>query len=470
MSQKADKAYAAAQKKIAWAQAFGETRISFDGPEFHALENIPPELRELDGLTYIKLNKTQINDLTPLRDLSGLRVLYLDHTGVNDLTPLRDLSGLQVLDLNQTGVDDLRPLLSLAGFAENSKDANIFFEDSAATKQDARLHELSLIDDSSERLRETRAYLQSLPPWPAPYTPQTRPDGKPPEPIGPSDPTIPNGLHAPLEVEEVGGILRPAMPGDRLDDQGQLLAQQGWEALRDFLADLTDLRPRLGNQMPSAERALARFESTLGVEFDQLNQIALGTHGQRIIRQAAAADETLMAADAAELKEFAASVALFLERFPDWRAYRNAAYQDPPDLKKIKDAADGVDDLARGLEDDESIDPQIPKALHDLADDARQSPEDEIIGRGLLTSAHNVIASLAQVVWRGVKATGKWGVGFGKLVWDDTQKIASKAIAGGIVGLASTWVAAKVGVLKALAIALPEWFGWLLPFLAALSL
>lgn len=210
----ADTAFAKAQEEIAEAARTGAKALDFSDKD--ALDRLPPEIADLTGLQTLSLNNTQITDLAPLAGLTGVKVLNLDNTRVTDLAPLAGLTGLQALYLNNTRITDLAPLaslrelLSLTFINIQAKDlrpiarlsklgttgmigyrggAMVFtrlleFQNTQATKRDSRLAELAQIEDDRERTRETLAYLQSLPPWPQPYTPAATPDGSPPQPIG----------------------------------------------------------------------------------------------------------------------------------------------------------------------------------------------------------------------------------------------------------------------------------------------
>ena len=67
--------------------------------------------------------------------------------------------------------------------------------------------------------------------------------------------------------------------------------------------------------MPRLARALERLRAAMGARYSDINAIAVGTHGNRVIRQSAFAKEALMEEDAAEIEEFAAALTLFLGAF-----------------------------------------------------------------------------------------------------------------------------------------------------------
>ena len=226
--------------------------------------------------------------------------------------------------------------------------------------------------------------------------------------------------------------------------------------------------------MPNLARALTRFEAALGAKFDSLNPIALGTHGQRVTRLAGAAGETMSDADAADLREFAAAVTLFLERFPEWRAYREAAQARPLDAAAVQRTLPAIGEIEDELLDRVGIDPDIPRVLRDLRRSAEDAPEDKVAGRGLVDSAGNLLSGLAHVLWQGIKATGRGAGWFIKEVAKKgAEKVAEKLV--DYVSSPAFWAAVdifvnKARVLKAIASAYPEQFDWLMRLLQLLGL
>ncbi|QNR62761.1 hypothetical protein H9N28_14600 [Rhodobacter capsulatus] len=493
----AETAYQAALEEIERVKREKRVELDLSGEALRALDRIPSALAELRWLQGIYLNQTAVRDLSPLAGLSALQGLRLEETAVFDLSPLAGMTGLQalwlegtavrnidplaglnallILQLSETAVSDLSPLAGITGLQalELARSAvvdlrpirgldklgtgarpGLHFTNTPATRADAELARLSDIDDDAIRTRETLAYLNTLPPWPEPYLPKARPDGKPPEWIGqPPAPAIPVSAPAPLQVIEVDGVLRPAMLGDGLDTKNRLLAQQGWQALRDYLADLAELRPRIGNQMPTMDKALTRFEAGLGENFGQVNAIALGTHGNRIIRLAATAEDSLAAADAAELVEFAAAIALFLERLADWRAYREDALSHPPSAAEVQSALPPIEAIVDELFDRAEIDPEIGQNLKDQLAAVHEETGDALTAKGLIASTRNVLGRLAEVAWRGVKTVGKLS--------GETASFAANVL---------TILTTTRDALHTLATTLPEQFGWLEAVLKALKI
>ncbi len=231
-------------------------------------------LAALTGLQFLDLNNTQVADLAPLAALTGLQDLRLDNTQVADLAPLAALTGLERLDLDNTQVADLRPLAGLARLSAESVVSGLSYRSTPATERDARLAELSRIKDSSERARETLAYLQTLPPWPDPYTPEATPDGSPPQPIGtmPAPPEQDPAL--PLVWSERGFTFAArSVTSDPVTEAA--LAE-----LRDLLEDLR----RKGNRHDDLYRlAGTLLERSAGAVAD-LNMVSLHLSYQRLRR------------------------------------------------------------------------------------------------------------------------------------------------------------------------------------------
>ncbi|MBL9046979.1 MAG: hypothetical protein JNK34_06655, partial [Tabrizicola sp.] len=445
-----------------------------------AVADLAP-LASRTALRTLTLRQTAVADLTPLARLIALQSLWLSQTAVADLTPLASLTALQSLWLDQTIVADLAPLAGLVNITDLSLDGSqvidlrpikgltrlgldgqsgLAFASTPATAHDARLAELAAIKDTKARARETLAYLNTLPPWPEPYTPKARPDGQPPQLIGEAEPEIPASRPAPLQVVEIDGELRPAMPGDGLDENARLLARQAWAALRDYLADLAPLRPRLQNQMPNLSRAFDRFETALGAEYPALNAIALGIHGNRITRLTNAASESLGAEDAEELAEFAAAVALFLARFGLWQDYRRVELPAVPGPEQVAKALPPIDAIVADLFNRDAIAAAIPEQLSELELAVREAPDDALAVRGLFGSLSNLLGSLAQVTLRGVKAVGRFALRQTLDLAEETRKLALKGIGGALLASAVDMFVNKATILKALAVSQPEWFWW----------
>lgn len=437
-------------------------------------------LAELQHLHYLSLQRTQISDLSPLTKNKNLRLLELQNSMVSDLGPLAPLTRLRRLMLNRTRVTDLRPINSMTELGvDRVNSAGLSFREIPATRRDARLAELSEVADSFYRARETLAYLRSLPPWPEPYTPAATADGSPPEPIGGERDRarIPAPVPAPLEVQVVEGRLVPKPSASMLSGDVDGRARQAWSALRNYLGDLDDLRPRIGNQMPALERVLQRLDVALAQDYHAANQIELGMLGERVIAQAGAADETMAGSDAAELKVFAVHVVVFLERLPDWRTYRDDdTAPAPPPAPLTASVQPALDMVFEELLGREEIDPAIPAKLREQSDDLCQEPVNWRLLRGFRASFRNVLGALAErastvrglVVEQAMDVAGQ--------SWKIIKKTAAVGIAGyavawgtGIDQVALAFFGRMAVHLRAVAQADPIDFGWLVRFLDLLG-
>jgi hypothetical protein len=438
-------------------------------------------LSELSNLKILDVSYSKVTNINCLNNKHFLHTLILSGSPVKNITPLVELEDLSAIEFDDTNVMDLRPLLHLK--SQKQEYLILSFKNTPATARDGRLAELSRIYNDHERTRKTLEYLRSLPPWPEPYTPAYTPDGSPPQPIGgeaeaeADEVLVPAPVRAPLEVEVVDGRLRPARPGDGLWEDAHERARQAWQALRDFLADLADIRPRIVNQMPQLERALTRLEDALGADYEAANPIAMGINGNRVIAQAGAAGETMADADAAELREFAAALSVFLERFPAWRAYRDETAPAPPAAPGIEEAIPEIEAITEELREHDAIDPAIPESLEKQAGDVRSNPQDSLATRGLADSLNNFLGRLGEIVAVGKRwvaheikdIAGKAWTGF-KVGLAATGVGLGKQIGDGLVAAARDFFAALAGELKALAAALPSEFGWLVKFLKSLGL
>lgn len=331
----AEKAYRAAQRAIEVLALAGGTELDLSGEKFRALERIPTEVADIPDLTHLNLRETSVADLEPLAQLTELRQLHLTASPVSELRPLRKLSKLEVLAADQTSVSDLRPIIGLKNLkwlyldhspisdistisrlsrledlsisATEVSDlrpirrltnlgtmgpAGLTFEAALATELDAELQRLSEIQDEDIRARETLAYLNTLPPWPEPYLPKARPDGKPPEWIGAAPPAPPavrtaetqirallrhaqvTRISAAVFAEQIATALRevPATNGNELTPVLQIMAEVGEvlsliarqhadardaeTRLRLRISQLETLVDRLTRQLADAEKAL----------------------------------------------------------------------------------------------------------------------------------------------------------------------------------------------------------------------
>ncbi len=176
-------AIAFAQAKERIAQSNGITLRLSDLP---ALRAIPDEIGTMAGLRFLRLENTQIRDLSPIAGLTTLEEIYLDNTNVSDISVLAqlvslkqvslsgtyvrqvsDLSGLDLLEgvsLDDTQVFDLTPLYQIPGL----RDISIENTPAQARLQEGkRLYDLAMQYQSGDGVwrnygRAIELYQQSL--------------------------------------------------------------------------------------------------------------------------------------------------------------------------------------------------------------------------------------------------------------------------------------------------------------------
>lgn len=168
---------------LKWLQSLSLRRTPIDDLEL---------IRDLTGIVRLDISDTNISDLSPLQDFEWLQELFASHTRVEDLSalatavnlqrlslsqtkvttiePLRGRTQLHWLDLTGSLVSDLRPLLEVTGLRkgaeEKTQGAGLGFRESAVTRTNSELLNLSKIRSDHIRTLKTLDYLATLPPWP----------------------------------------------------------------------------------------------------------------------------------------------------------------------------------------------------------------------------------------------------------------------------------------------------------------
>lgn len=113
----AEDAYKEAQKRIAAAKAERSPELHLSGLD---IEEIPPEIEDLDWLKRLQLDLTNIEDIGVLSHLTNLEVLNLDRTKVSNVAPLSGLVKLQTLFLDCPPLADVSPLAGLINLEQFS--------------------------------------------------------------------------------------------------------------------------------------------------------------------------------------------------------------------------------------------------------------------------------------------------------------------------------------------------------------
>lgn len=248
------------------------------------VSNLTP-LRGLTAIEELNLDQTSIADLSPLSGLTAMRELNLDQTAIFDLSPISGLAALETLSVYQTSVSDLTPLASLTELSRLTLQGSrvtdlrplcrlelmgidgppgLSFANTPAAERDPDLARLALISDERDRAQQTLTYLNSLPPWPAPYTPRAHPDGLPPE----------QDAALPLIWGEKGfSFLAAQVGGDPVTAA----------VLEDLLPLIEDLR-RKGNRHDDLYRLAGELQERATGEISALNMVKLHLSYQKLRR------------------------------------------------------------------------------------------------------------------------------------------------------------------------------------------
>ena len=397
--------------------------------------------------------------------------LEIDNTPVSDLAALRNLSGLRLLSLTQTEVSDLRPLLSLGSLRRGAKNRNpragLYCAACPALLSDPTLHELYTGHDIHDRTLKVLDYLATLPPWPEPLpgekTPHTAQDNTDTAP----DIDMPSAPLAPLIVDmSERGALVPLPPPDDLTEAQADIAREGWQALKDYLDQITPLLGKLDNSMPMLGHALRALGRALGDEFDRVNQVAVGMQAHLVCELAKAADEYLDTQDAIVIRAFAAQSQIYLTRFSTWMSFQAFDTPEAEVVEQVKQDQSDFRKLAQGLEDTGLAGADVLDPLRDIIESGVAQEASAMETLGLLTSFQNIQVTIVQNVahsahdpekapeeqefWDGVHEASK-----AKLLDKTIESLPAAA-----VGASVSYLLKQSGPLNRLAGRYPPWFGF----------
>ncbi len=87
--------------------------ISLGNCNIKDLTKLTQLLKEINGLSYIRLEINKIKDITPLKNLTNLSYLNLYDNEIEDISPLENLKNLTTLFLWKNCIKDVAPLLNL---------------------------------------------------------------------------------------------------------------------------------------------------------------------------------------------------------------------------------------------------------------------------------------------------------------------------------------------------------------------
>lgn len=410
------------------------------------------------------LSGTQSADISPLANLYALQRLDLNGTKVTNIAPLAELFALRRLSLSKTQIRDIRPIKDLPNLGERPI-GGLFVADTPIQDLDPELSRLSHIEDNHQRTKDIQAYLRTLPPYPEPLPWEETPERTQPKPED-----VPTPRYAPLQVVEIDGVLQQVGLAANSQAASARLAEQGWAALRDYLTDLQEHQERIGNAMPRLARALDRLRAAMGEEYAEINAIAVGTHGNRVIRQSAFATDALMDEDAADVEEFAAALTLFLDRFIDWRLYKEEAEAAVIDPVEARSSVPDVLVLTEELRVMPEVGSEVTDELEALAQDVEEDAENPIVAKGLLSSLSNVFAAMGTAAMGFLKTARDELGDLTAKTWDESKTKIAKGVGTAFGIAAAGFIIAKATELLGFASRFGTELGWLQKFLHAFGL
>lgn len=221
---------------------------------------------------------------------------------------------------------------------------------------------------------------------------------------------IPAQRPAVIEVQEGddGRLERKAPDPPHLDDEArEQRLRAAWAAHDQALSALQALNP--GRNEPGLTHALAAYREAMGATFDDLNVIALGTHGERLIAYTVRIDDLLIGSGAAELAALVALHGLFVRQFEEWRQYIGDGRPDPtPEVVAAAAAIARETKNFPNLFSGELIDVAVELAeaatLPLTADPADRLPR--AVTLGVVDSDINILSGLATQVPRYLRDAG----------------------------------------------------------------
>jgi Leucine-rich repeat (LRR) protein len=158
---------------------------------------------------------------------------------------------------------------------------------------------------------------------------------------------IPPRQPAPVEIEVTDTLISMARKDGLPQRDANERAAMGWEALREYRKEFAATFS-VSNYAPLPAYLYA-FDRAMGEAYDPARVVMIGVQAQRFraLSRDAAFTATLPDGAAGDLRTFAAEMMVYLNRFPDWVAYRDdAEVIDPDGLRDVGDALTAIrDDL-----------------------------------------------------------------------------------------------------------------------------
>ncbi|MCG7573028.1 hypothetical protein MHM39_05570 [Phaeobacter sp. CNT1-3] len=414
-----------------------------------SLQEVVMPLWDYFYLEGIDLDDTSVSNVFSLASFVNLSTLRLQNTPVRNLEPIQELQNLTRLDLSGSDVLDLRPLLPLEQLAENPSGRGLTFENCAATRTDPKIAQIAEISDAKERAIALFHYLEtgggSL--------------------IGDysATPYIPSRHPAPLETEIVNGRLVRSGAVNLSPPSAMQRAEMGWQALRAY-TDSFAASFNIGNYAPLPGILLA-FQNALGDTFDPNRQVSIGVFGSRVISLSRNQEflHCLPTGADTDLKGFAAQIALYMDRFPDWSSYQAEAAASLASMERVTREKAAFTDLSDSLLVSAETNQDVAEEFANELSIAIGPEGDEESATALVASTRETLRTLGENAVNGIKN--------GQLIRDSVTGM--DGIADNEVAKLKFWAGGWTLVLlkrnerplRRLADRFPERLGWVAPVL-----
>ena len=143
---------------------------------------------------------------------------------------------------------------------------------------------------------------------------------------------------------------------------------------------------------------LKSFDRALADEYSEARQIAMGMHGQRIVNLATdhAFLETLPLGAETEIKGFAAAIATFINRFPDWVAYVSEGQVKAPVASQVREELSAFAQIDQAIAQSPHADDAVKAEIHDATTVGTAPTASEVEAKGLLDSIVETARTLAE--------------------------------------------------------------------------
>jgi Leucine-rich repeat (LRR) protein len=90
-----------------------QRKNTIDLRKFPNIDQVPEEVRQVEGLKRVILTKTNVADLSSLSGIQSLEHIAAHGTKISDLRPIANLPNLKHLQIGETPVRDLEPLTNI---------------------------------------------------------------------------------------------------------------------------------------------------------------------------------------------------------------------------------------------------------------------------------------------------------------------------------------------------------------------